>query len=475
MRATIRRAPPWAVLASLCTLAGCDDLTQEPSRTPPPPVEPATRGYARPPANAAPAWRQPTPVLRATPSPARTGRNTKHSPLTNGSFELNGGEETNEFTGWTEVDLPNSSGSWLVQTDGHSPLNGIPVEGPTDGAFAAMTDQFGPGSHIIYQDVRLPSHGPVMLSFDLSLQNFAGEFDTPGTLSPDEFPNQQFRMDVMDPNAPVDDVGSGVLLPVYRTEPGDPPSSGYRTVIAPLRPFAGQVVRLRFAEVDNISYFLVGIDRVTVARHVRPFTRRERIRDRATATIVPFAPEPGPFTHVLRLDDDATTGPLPIGFSFTFFGQRHTEFNLSSNGFIGFDPDMPHGCCNGEVIPSDDGLNNLIAAAWVDLLPPAGGSIAYETRGTAPDRRLVVSYRDVPVFADDATVTAEIILYERKSAIEIHTARLDRSEFFHVYTQGVENAAGTVAGFIPGRVAENFSLVRDAVRFTTKSLSGGHH
>ncbi|HET6578922.1 MAG TPA: hypothetical protein VFG66_11390 [Gemmatimonadales bacterium] len=467
MRPSTRRAPAWAVLASLCTLAGCDDFTQEPSPTSEPPERQAL-GYAPPPAQAPPAWLRPAPELRTTASPGRARGKGKHALLTNGSFERNGGEATNEFTGWTEVDLSNSSGSWLVQTGGNSPLNLTPVGRPTDGAFAAMTDQFGPGAHILYQDVQLPAHGPVALGFDLAIQNFAGEFVTPATFSFDEIANQQFRMDVMDPNAPVDDLGSGVLLPVYRTEAGDPATSGYRTIVVSLRQFAGRVVRLRFAEVDNISNFLVGIDRVTVARHVR----HEKIRDRATATTIPFAPEPGPFAHVLTLEDDATTGLRPIGFTFTFFGHRYTEFNLSSNGFIGFDADMPNGCCFGGVIPSDDGLNNVIAASWVDLLPPEGGRIAYETRGTAPDRRLVISYRDVPVFGEAARVTTEIILYERRSAIEIHTARQDLSDS-HLYTQGVENAAGTAAGFIPGRVAENYGLRRDGVRFTTKSPGGG--
>jgi hypothetical protein len=468
----IRRAPSWAVLASLCTLAGCDDFTQEPSRSPEQP-EPRAGGYARPPAHAPSAWLGTTPELRTTAAPSRAKRGGKPSPLTNGSFELNGGEASNEFSGWTEVDLPNSSGSWVVQSGGHSPLNGVPVDRPTDGAFAAMTDQFGPGAHILYQDVLVPAHGPVVFSFDLAYQNFAGVFFTPGTFEFDTELNQQFRVDVMAPNAPLDDMRSGVLLPVYRTEPGDPVTSDYRTIVVSLRQFAGQVVRLRFAEVDNLSNFLVGIDRVTVARHAGPF-KRKKIKERVTATAIPFAPEPGPFAHALALGDDDTSGPLPIGFTFTFFGHRYTEFNVSSNGFIGFDPDMPDGCCFGGVIPSDDGLNGIIAAAWVDLVPPDGGTVAYETRGKAPKRRLVVSYRDIPLFSDAARLTTEIILYEHKSEIEIHTTRQDVSDF-HVYTQGVENAAATAAGFLPGRVSENFSLFHDAVRFTTKAPGGGRN
>lgn len=470
MRPNTHRAPPLAVLAGLITLISCDEFTQESSQTTDRP-ESGARAYLQPPAGAAPEWLRTSPEMRVTGAPSARRGAGKPSPLFNGSFELNGGVVTNEFTGWTEVDLPNSSGSWLVQTGNTSPLNGFEVDHPTDGSFAAMTDQFGPGAHILYQDVRVPAHGPAVLGFDVSFLNFAGEFVTPPTLSFETIPNQQFRVDVMDPSAPLDDVGSGVLLAVYRTEAGDAPSSDYRTVTASLGRFAGRVVRIRFAEVDNLNNFLVGIDRVTVARHVPPL-RRHKIRGSATAEAVPFAPERGPLAHVLTLEDDQTTGPLPIGFRFTFFGRRYTEFNLSSNGFIGFDPDMSTGCCNGGVIPSDDGLNNIIAAAWVDLLPPAGGQIAYETRGTKPNRRLVVSWQDVPVFAEDVRVTTQIVLYERKGAIEIHTTRQDPTAL-HVYTQGVEDAAGTVAGFVAGRVSENYGLRRDGVRFTTKAPAGG--
>src|SRR6185503_5346595 len=75
---------------------------------------------------------------------------------------------------------------------------------------------------------------------------------------------------------------------------------------------------------------------------------------------------------------------------------------------------------------------------------------------------------DVPLFGESATVTTQVILYEKKDVIEIHTAHQDLA-VDHVYTQGIENADGTVAAFIPGRVAANYSLTNDAVRFTTKS------
>ena len=187
----------------------------------------------------------------------------------------------------------------------------------------------------------------------------------------------------------------------------------------------------------------------------------------ATVASIPFSPEPGPFANNSGLFcDDCTQVGLPIGFSFTFFGNTYTTFNVSSNGFIGFSIFPQSGCCSGGDIPAADALNNLIAAAWTDLDPSSGGGIFYETRGRAPSRYLVVAYQNLPWYSEYGTnrVTTQIILYEGTNAIEIHT---NNQSGGHNYTQGVEDASGTLAAFLPGRVAANYGLSSDAVRFTT--------
>jgi hypothetical protein len=55
-----------------------------------------------------------------------------------------------------------------------------------------------------------------------------------------------------------------------------------------------------------------------------------------------------------------------------------------------------------------------------------------------------------------------LILHETTSFIEIHTQLMTP----RVITQGTENATGTVAHFLPGRVATTFSLQNDGVLFT---------
>ena len=60
-----------------------------------------------------------------------------------------------------------------------------------------------------------------------------------------------------------------VLLNVFQTGPSTPAVLGYTTISADITSFlqarAGQTVRLRFAEVDNVNFFNMGVDNVSVA------------------------------------------------------------------------------------------------------------------------------------------------------------------------------------------------------------------
>ena len=184
--------------------------------------------------------------------------------VVNGSFETNGGAGTSVLDGWTVVNQAGGGGSWYAQTAGASPINGFTVQAPTQGAFAAMTDMTGPGSHILYQDIAVSSPGT--LSFDIYINSYAPiVVPNPATLNYTVTPNQHARVDIMNPTAPVTDVGAGVLQNVFITNTGSPPVRPYTTVQVSLAPWVGQTVRLRFAEVDNQLYFNAGIDNVQIS------------------------------------------------------------------------------------------------------------------------------------------------------------------------------------------------------------------
>jgi len=55
-----------------------------------------------------------------------------------------------------------------------------------------------------------------------------------------------------------------LLATVFRTHPGDPASLPPTVVQYDLSALAGRLVRLRIAEVDNLFFFQVGVDGVSV-------------------------------------------------------------------------------------------------------------------------------------------------------------------------------------------------------------------
>lgn len=201
----------------------------------------------------------------------------------------NGNFETGDLTGWTIMRI-NESGDWFVYTGTMLPFTTLEILPPPVGNFAATTDQFEPVSTILYQDIDVPSIGETFCSAILyyvteedgggegggvgSLSSFtreltAGEDDLStervffnrDNLLPIE-PNQQYRIDIMDPEAEPFEVGNGVLLNLFQTEPGDPEELGYTTIEFDLTPYAGQTVRLRAAVVVTVGPLAGAIDNI---------------------------------------------------------------------------------------------------------------------------------------------------------------------------------------------------------------------
>jgi len=184
--------------------------------------------------------------------------------ILNGSFESG-------FSNWTRVDQVGSDGRFALQSGTSSPVNGLTVPAPAGGSFAAMTDAEGPGSHLLYQDFVVPV-GTLSgtLTLDVFVGNRATAFSTPASL---DFStpalNQQARVDILRGSAGAFSVAAGdVLATVFQTIVGSPLVTGYNTITlnlsALLAANAGQTLRLRFAEVDNVNLFNFGVDRVSL-------------------------------------------------------------------------------------------------------------------------------------------------------------------------------------------------------------------
>jgi gliding motility-associated-like protein len=162
----------------------------------------------------------------------------------------------------------------------------------------------------------------------------------------------------------------------------------------------------------------------------------------------------------LTLGDDQWSPLIPIGFSFTYFGNTYTNIVVGSNNILTFDASQANGGCPWPIstsipdpIPTNSCPANSIMCPWEDLLPSANNEV-YATIGTAPNRVFVVSYCASPMFGcTNITFTGCVMLYETTNVIETHVAnkQLCTSWNSGFAIHGIENAAGTVAYVVPGR------------------------
>ncbi|HYV92237.1 MAG TPA: GEVED domain-containing protein, partial [Chitinophagales bacterium] len=186
---------------------------------------------------------------------------------------------------------------------------------------------------------------------------------------------------------------------------------------------------------------------------------------------IPFAPDLTNGGTTVTLGDDQVSSAADLGFTFNFYGNDYTQFYISSNGFLSFDPNAANGCCQGQLLPDPFTPNNLIAFSWEDLYPPAaGGVIRYYTVGTAPYRKCVLEFKDVMHYPYPGAdpVTIQTILYETTNWIEIHTTSMpgNPNGFWSGHTEGIENSDGTLALTVPGRNSDNtWTASDDAWRF----------
>lgn len=204
--------------------------------------------------------------------------------VVNGSFDtrdLNG--ESGNLVGWNTYQVVNSAGGWSVQSGPNSPQGSTQVPAPPDGNNAAMLDQnvvavyptlsgvttppSVKGTNVLYQDVMIPAGASATLNLSLYINSAAGFTNTLNNPSLDyrtAAANQQVRIDIISPTGNILDVTGGVLLNVFRTTPTGVLPQGYFAVSANLSQFAGQVIRLRVAGVNNQGSLVVGVDNVQV-------------------------------------------------------------------------------------------------------------------------------------------------------------------------------------------------------------------
>jgi hypothetical protein len=233
-----------------------------------------------------------------------------------GAVVTNGDFETGNLSGWTSTNESSSStmNKWYAYTGTEAPVSGNPVHAPPQGKYAALTDQNGGGLHILSQDLTLPPGGTLYQLSMIAYYNSQAPIASPASLSADVDPNQQYRIDVMKPGTAIDSVApADILATVLRTKTGDPDVLAPTQETADLAAYAGQTVRLRFAEVDNQLFFNASVDAVAV--NTNGFTVGAAVKNKKKGTAQVPVTVPGDGTLALTGAGVVQTSSAPASKS----------------------------------------------------------------------------------------------------------------------------------------------------------------
>ena len=195
--------------------------------------------------------------------------------------------------------------------------------------------------------------------------------------------------------------------------------------------------------------------------------------------------------------DDKYSNLINLPFSFCFYDSIYSKCVVGSNGIITFD-ETQAGKNNAytlytssggpQPIPYSGGTPNLtsttyyppasIMGAYHDINPnavgrPADRKIQYELIGTAPCRKLVVSYYNVPMFGTNCgnlICTEQMVLYESLGVIDVF---LENKPICTSWTNvnpglailGVQNWQRDKAVAAPGKNCTQWTAVNEGYRF----------
>ena len=155
---------------------------------------------------------------------------------------------------------------------------------------------------------------------------------------------------------------------------------------------------------------------------------------------------PAPFQQLnqnqgtpLNLGDDQISGPINIGFNFTFYGQNFNNAFISSNGVLGFQNPI-NGCCSGYNL-ANPGNKYGIFVLQTDLINLQTTNPWYTTQGEQGDRRFTVGWYDMPIYYDgNFRSSFEITLFESNNNILFNYGDLNTNGRF--FTAGLKGNDG---------------------------------
>lgn len=197
----------------------------------------------------------------------------------------------------------------------------------------------------------------------------------------------------------------------------------------------------------------------------------------------PYSPEPFVGGTPVILGDDevfpADNEGLDIGFPFCFLNSSVTRFWIGSNGWISFLPGQPNSW-TPLTLPDPAAPKSAIFSPWQDWDPSKGsqaaeGYVFYRREGTAPDRKLIVYWNNVPMYNCNSDLGKfMIVIHETTNIIDNHIASKPYCSFQNnTATQGIQNATGTPPIYIANGRNQNSWTVLPGQEESTHFVPSG--
>jgi autotransporter-associated beta strand protein len=154
-----------------------------------------------------------------------------------------------------------------------------------------------------------------------------------------------------------------------------------------------------------------------------------------------------PASHTnLGLSEDSVSSVQTLPFTFNFYGQPYTQLYVGANGLIGFNSTDMYIWTNTD-LPSSATPNNQIYPWWDDLSPSSGGTVRVGVSGTAPNRKYVISWVNVPWYGGIDGYTFQVLLCEGNDTIVFQYLDVKPTGTYGAgksATIGIENSSGLV-------------------------------
>ncbi|MDI1257152.1 MAG: T9SS type A sorting domain-containing protein [Flavobacterium sp.] len=175
--------------------------------------------------------------------------------------------------------------------------------------------------------------------------------------------------------------------------------------------------------------------------------------------------------------DDTYSGVIPIPFPFNFYGTTYSNLLVSSNGYVTFDTSTPNALSPWSfnvAIPNPTfPTKNAIFGIYTDLNNVnSTGNYFTGISGTAPNRKFVINFINVPFFqCTTSHLTSQIILYESTNIIDVQVLEKQACATWNSGNAllGVLDASGANGIAAPGRNTSSWSATNEGWRFTPYS------